>query len=248
MRIRFWGWLRRAQRYARLTIPYAGKGWITVDERCYVQRQILTQGSYEPEVWETLAAHADREETVWDVGAHIGSFSIRALRDDRVKAVHAFEPDPDLGEVLRFNLALNPGCSAVHPYALSGRSGTRSFFKGFPGNTGVASLSPRYQGMEPLRVCCRTVDELVAEGVPPPTLMKIDVEGEEAEVLRGARRLLKEHPPKALVVEAECDREGRLQEPVLEGILSEAGYRLERIGRPSGIVDERENYLAIHGC
>ena len=51
MKLRFWWGMRERLRYPRLTIPYAGRGWITVDERDMLQGEIFVTGAYEPEVW-----------------------------------------------------------------------------------------------------------------------------------------------------------------------------------------------------
>ncbi len=61
MKLRFYYWLRRLSGYARLTIPYAKDGWITVDERDWLQREIYATGAYEPEVWEALSTFAIAE-------------------------------------------------------------------------------------------------------------------------------------------------------------------------------------------
>src|SRR5262245_1719002 len=110
MKLRIWSLLRRFVEYRRLTVPYFETGWITVDERDYLQEMILRTGRYEPEVWSSLAEVAKSDEIVWDIGANIGSFTICALLDNRIRKVHAFEPDPLHAEVLSYNVALNEGC------------------------------------------------------------------------------------------------------------------------------------------
>jgi FkbM family methyltransferase len=55
-------------------------------------------------------------------------------------------------------------------------------------------------GPRTTKVLCRRLDTLLAEGaLPPPHVIKIDVEGAEALLLRGAERLLREHSPKLLI-------------------------------------------------
>src|SRR5438128_6845436 len=107
LRLRMWSWLRKLQQHRRLTIRYCGNGWLAVDERDLVQRYVLHSGFYEPEVWERLFAFAVDSEVVWDVGAHVGTFTLRSLLDPRVRVVHAFEPDPVTFEVLEWNTRLN---------------------------------------------------------------------------------------------------------------------------------------------
>jgi hypothetical protein len=100
-------------------------------------------------------------------------------------------------------------------------------------------------GRGAIAVECRSADEAVfSEGVQAPTLLKIDVEGWEWEVLRGAERLLREHPPKAIVFESTADESGSILERSVPEFLQEHGYLVRWIQRPSGIVEPRENYLA----
>lgn len=77
----------------------------------------------------------------------------------------------------------------------------------------------------------------------PASLMKIDVEGSEDEVLRGAERTLRECAPKALAVELDADRDGRATDASLVSYLHNLGYILNWIPRPSGKIETRENYL-----
>lgn len=247
MKMRLWGWLRSALGYPRLTIRYAGQGWITVDERDLLQRRILVTGSYESEVWEALAPYVRAGDVIWDVGAHIGSFAIRALVDKRVAEVHAFEPDPSHHSILLKNLALNCGRYSTRSFALSDRRETRDLCQGPLANTGLSTLDEASKNRKRCRVECRTMDELVfAERLACPNVIKIDVEGWELHVLRGGRRVFEEWPPRALVVEARCTGSGRRVDPNIEEFLETNRYSLTRIERPSGPIEERENYLAVH--
>jgi FkbM family methyltransferase len=183
---------------------------------------------------------------VWDIGAHIGSFAIQTLLDSRVKEVHAFEPDPLHADILRINLALNKGQYAIYRFALGSQREQRNLYHGPMINTGFSSLAIQVSN-EVFEVDCRTADELVfQEGIPSPTLMKVDVEGWEFKVLQGAQRLLKECPPKAIVFETECDEFNNPIDhsiiPYLEGL----SYKVEKIIRPHGAEDLKENFLALY--
>src|SRR5260370_29558560 len=102
-----------------LTVAYGLGNWITLDERDWLQSAILSHGAYEPEVWAALAHHATHDEVVWDVGAYIGSFVLRAAQDSRVKSLCAFEPDPMTLKLLHRNLGLNANPVSVYPLALT---------------------------------------------------------------------------------------------------------------------------------
>jgi FkbM family methyltransferase len=246
-KLRIWWGFRRLTNYPRLTIPYGEGGWITVDERDVVSGFVFVTGDYEPEVWEALSAQARDADVLWDVGANIGTVSIPALLDERIRELHAFEPDPTNASVLERNLALNGTGYSLHRLALGDRSEVRQLHLAPTANAGLSSLAAATSTGVSVAVECRTVDQLVFEdGLAAPTLMKVDVEGWELQVFRGARRLLRELPPRAIVFEAESDPRGQMTEDPLLAELEEAGYRVRRIARQEGGIESRENYLALH--
>jgi FkbM family methyltransferase len=246
MKLRLWGWLRQLSGYPRLTVPYAGGAWITLDERDWLQREVLLTGTYEPEVWDALASHAAAAEILWDVGAHIGVVALRAVTDPRFAEIHAFEPAPVTREILLRHADMNAGGVRVHPWALGDCRERRRLRPGPASNTGLSSLA--VAGADAVDVECVTADELVFEGggLPSPTLLKIDVEGWEGRVLAGAARLLRERPPRMIVIEAAARPCGAMAEPEIEVDLRALGYRVGRLVRPEGRILDRENYVAVH--
>lgn len=247
-KLRLWRYVLTALGQPRLSVPYGDGAKITVDYRDWLQSTILRTGAYEPEVWSTISAYAGPEAVFWDVGAHIGTFSILACRDRRFRMVHAFEPAPGTCRVLQAHLTLNPGVPrAVHQLALGAETEERVLTAGPEINSGMASLASQSQHGSQFRVQCTTADTLVFDRrVEPPTVMKIDVEGWELEVLRGATRLLDELPPTAIVFEAACESNApTVDDPSIIEFLGERGYSVSHIPRPDGHLEPRENYVAV---
>ncbi len=137
-------------------------------------------------------------DCVADVGANIGYASlVCALRAGSGGSVHAFEPHPALQEELVDNLALWRGDARMAPIKLvraavgaaTGRAILYEPEAGFAANRGTSSLRERANGAR-YEVEVLTLDgyaELAGSG---RVFVKIDVEGAEAEVLRGAQGLL----------------------------------------------------------
>jgi hypothetical protein len=79
-----------------------------------------------------------------------------------------------------------------------------------------------------LDVTCARADDLVASGVlPPPALVKIDVEGAEADVLRGATATLRTHRPLLLL---EVHHVRAMHE--VDDVLRAAGYSVSLLDSP----------------
>ncbi len=141
-----------------------------------------------------------------DVGAHHGRFT-RALLDLGFE-VHALEPNPAARAELERRLAGRPGVTIYDAAAGSadgeGELGLVADRSGrFTDDTQFASLSglPLPDGLEragTVRVPVRRLDGIVREkGLRPPSLVKVDAEGFDLEVLRG----LGELRPAVLVTE-----------------------------------------------
>jgi FkbM family methyltransferase len=114
---------------------------------------------------------------VLDIGANIGVTAV--IFAARAKQVHAFEPSPRALRLLRLNAGPNV---TVHPVALSDKAGTVEFEE-----TGMLDMSHFGKGIS---VPCLTLDEL---GIVPDVI-KIDVEGAEHLVLKGATKTLAHSP------------------------------------------------------
>jgi len=138
-------------------------------------------------------------ETVWDIGAHRGyTVLIESQAIGPGGRCVAFEPNPQNRHLLGLHVKWN--CTAnvtILPYAVSGADGELSF--GWEDHQGASSISSHLGG-KGWKVPVRHVDGLIASGeAPAPTVLKIDVEGAELELLRGAARLLA-HEPNLLII------------------------------------------------
>ena len=249
MKLRIWSWIRRSTGYAPLTIPYCGRGWIALDERDFLQREVLLGGLYEPEVWDALFSFAFEHEVLWDVGAHVGTFAVRSILDPRVSFVRAFEPSPPTRSALALNLRLNRGLGCdcrIHDEALGFSGGFTVLYQGPRQNTGMSSIENK-PSSESYSVPLTSVDKLVFHrGLAPPTLMKVDVERSERDLFKGALRCLRDCPPKAIVFEGDSDEAGSIKNIEVVQLLENFGYSVSWIRRPEGDIFHRENYFARH--
>lgn len=142
---------------------------------------------------------------VWDVGANMGFFSFPAAA--RGAAVVGFEPDPFNQDLLHRTCALNRDLDVrVIPAAVAQSLAIASFNIAERGRS-TNRLSHVAQGTQTggirqkYDVLTITLDWAM-ERLPAPALIKIDAEGAELEVLRGAARLLAEVQP-AMIIEIE---------------------------------------------
>ena len=171
-----------------------------------------------------LASTLRPDSSCIDVGAHTGDFLREMLRLAPEGRHIAFEPVP----VFHKNLAREFPSVDVRNVALSDEVGSAefSFFPDLPGLSGFRRTEAAQDG-EPVRLevrCDRLDDVLEADYVP--SLIKIDVEGAELKVLRGASDLIHRHQPLLML---EHGRQslvyGDTSEEVFE-LLASAGMRV----------------------
>lgn len=136
-----------------------------------------------------------------DIGANIGNHAVSFA--DHFVHVHAFEPNPKALDLLQLNAKLRPNIT-VHPIGLSERAETLEGIQPSHnlGGTGVTTLSLETGTMVSLPLF--PLDEIdLGLGEARITFVKIDVEGLEAQVIRGAAKTLTRHRP---VIGMEVDR------------------------------------------
>jgi FkbM family methyltransferase len=130
----------------------------------------------------------------FDIGAHYGVFSVAAALKG-AKAI-AVEPSAIAADMIKKQARLN-GCDKkiqIVRAAASDSSGTIALLSSGVFSHGYFKVARGRPERELTRTAATTIDQLICRfGVP--THIKIDVEGHEAAVLRGARKLLTEHAP-----------------------------------------------------
>jgi FkbM family methyltransferase len=136
-----------------------------------------------------------------DVGAHIGTHTIYALRTGRFARAIAFEPEPRNARLLAMNIEANGLSEAVVVVrkAAGAAAGTAELHL-HPRNTGAHAIDapPSVDADASLAVpIVRVEDELAALGVSPSEvgLVWVDVEGHEPQVLEGLAQLIARSVP-----------------------------------------------------
>jgi len=199
--------------------PLAGRE-ILIDRRGNGAWDDMLSGRFDAEIYGVIAqSRPARGGIVWDVGAHIGfhtlGFSAIAGSSGRVVA---FEPNPSNRDRLQQNLQKNPDLAArveILSCALSDHNGQSLFGLSRDIDSGASSMSfldsttastdPGTSAWDRIVVTVRTADALIQEGMPHPTVMKVDVEGAELLVLRGATETIRMARP-TVIVEAHSAR------------------------------------------
>lgn len=206
-----------------------------LDPQDLVDRAVLRRGEWEPVEWSWIATALRTGDVFVDVGAHHGTYTVKAARvvGDTGRVI-AVEPNPASVERLRKNIALN-GLSnvTVVEAACGDRKTVATLFFASGRNTGMTSLSAETAkrsgpagGSAGREVRVEPLDEiLVPYSGRRISVIKVDTEGAETMVLRGAMATIRTHRP-AVVVET------------VDSQLKSLGSSL----------DELESVLQSYGC
>lgn len=177
----------------------------------YVGRGLFEYGEFSEGEVEFFRRIIKPTDVVCDVGANIGAHTLAFARIAR--HVYAYEPIPMLYLALCGMVALNElrNVTTIHA-GCAAREGTMSYMDwdfSKVNNFGAHSLQP-YSGQTPIRITRLTTD---------CQFLKVDVEGMELEVLKGATDMIRRCKP---VLYVEADRKDKFD--ALLGYIRQLGY------------------------
>jgi FkbM family methyltransferase len=230
---------RLAGRGPELEATRRGIRW-RLDLREGIDFAIWLLGAFEPGTRRTYSRMIGSGDVVVDVGANIGAHTLQfAKLVGGGGRVIALEPTKFAFAKLETNLRLNPGLAArvtAEQAALVSAPGASlpvELYASWPLGSGD-QLHPKHRGKALSTEGARaaTLDELLHDaGVDRVDLLKIDVDGHECEVLRGAGATLAEHgPPILLEIAPYIFEDAGSSVGELVDLLADAGYSLFTLG------------------
>ena len=228
------------------------------DYLLFATQDIISQTIYRHGVWEPILTyiakivlHGEVKPVVFDIGANLGAFSVPIGRYIQpIKGiVHAFEPQRIIFQQLCGNSFINRLDNIyTHNIALGNITGMVNIPEidyNNNNNIGAFSLDQYYREKHQIEQAMRDtmhavpikkLDNIKVDG--DVKFIKIDVEGYELDVLKGALKFLKRHKMPPIIMEAwnfEWFQEGKKD---LLAFLEKIGYELMMI--------DQTNFLAQH--
>lgn len=155
---------------------------------------------YEPETFTFLRENLKTGDTMLDIGAHIGLFSVvGAELVTPGGRVFSFEPTPHTSQVLSEVVRINDLSDTVfvRREAVSNSKGKTVFYDTGDDVSNANSLVKLDRRKVGIDVDVTSVDAFVQENALSPNCLKIDVEGAELDLLRGAKATFLKYRPVA---------------------------------------------------
>ena len=186
-------------------------------------------GHYELAIQQALERELEPGQTFYDIGANAGFFSLVGARCvGPAGRVVAFDPSPDNLASVEEQVRLNRLENVIRwsGEAVGDHEGKAVFAYTAPGDA-TGHLGEAQAGEWAIEVAVTTVD-CAARRFGPPDFIKVDVEGFEAQVLEGARGILRTVRPGWLL-----EIHGPQQAGAVRELLTGFGYRFYEVdGRP----------------
>lgn len=204
----------------------------SIDVYCH----LANRGQWEPHVLQACEAVLRDGDVFYDIGANVGymCMCVAAHFKDAVEVI-AFEPQPDLVTALHGSMVLNGFQNVrVVDHMLGSESGEAELY--MSSHSTHASALPREASAHTIACRKSALDDLVSSGeLPPPNVIKIDIEGGELDCFRGAQRTLEKYRPH-VVLEADSNMErfGYSEDGLLHFLEEIGGYEFFRIEREEG--------------
>ena len=220
-------WYRSGTAHRILTGPMKGM-WFKCSENTGLAALYSGNEQANQRVYAQVVRPGD---VVIDAGANWGVHSLYLAKlVGAAGRVHAFEPHPQVVEELRWHVGQN-GLRQVmiHQCGLYSSEGMIPFVLGENSKTSHIAAGDEAKGeARRVEVPSRTLDKVVAEeGITNIRLIKVDVEGAEGELLKGAEATIRRDRPH-LVVELHSPE----QDLIVAKTLTDWGYKLARVEGP----------------
>jgi len=158
------------------------------------------EADYEPETFEFFRQNIKKDMTVLDIGGHMGLFAVVLGRLVGEKGkVFTFEPTPFTQKVLSEVIKLNELETQVEVRgeAVSKEKGTAVFYDTGTEVSNANSLVKSERGKGEIKVPMTSVDDFVSDNNLKIDCLKIDVEGVELDLLKGAKDTFMNQRPMA---------------------------------------------------
>lgn len=163
-----------------------------------VPRRLQLDGlaGYEPETLACFLAVCDiaSDGPVWDVGANVGVYALLAALAT-TREIVAFEPTKQTATVARRWLRRNTPTAQVHRMALGEQDGVVTLFLSTSSDSSNSTAAGFRESQRSVEVPQRSIDSLLAEGMTPPAVLKLDTETTEPGILAGATECIAQHRP-----------------------------------------------------
>lgn len=167
-----------------------------------IQRRMFIKKSHEPETEFHMQNNFLKAKTFLDIGANVGYFTMMAKAINPNMKIYSFEPNPNNVGQIKKNIQINDFSNIeVSSLCVSDAKGSVSFSVPPVNESGWGRITNNHLPLEnftTIRAEAISLDELDADNffkIESPLFVKMDVEGNEYRILKGATNFIKKYQP-----------------------------------------------------
>lgn len=214
-----------------------------------IQRRMFVKKSHEPETEIHLKKFLKNSKCFLDIGANVGYFTLMAKAINPDIAVYSFEPNPNNIKKIEENIKLNNFQNIeLSSSCVSDAAGTVSFSVPPINESGWGRITNDHLPLDNfthITTNAITLDQLMSENYfknNTPDLVKIDVEGNEYKILKGAKEFLtKNSAILCIELNEPCLKDcGSSSQEIIQ-YLKNFGYKCYAIQNDDKIIEAHEN-------
>lgn len=197
--------------------------------------------SYEVEKTELIHKFCEPGSTAIDIGAHFGVFSFFLAKSvGKNGKLYSFEPTPYVFNILRETIKYNKLGSIIEARQEAVINETGEIPFAIYKNSRVSNANSIYSRnlddqFETIKVKATSLDNLMNDGIKKLSFIKIDAEGAELEILKGARTIIKTYKPViSLEIHPKSFEDALKSQSEIFEIIQDLGYNVYRDNKKLG--------------
>jgi len=212
------------------TIVINGSKMLTLSGDRGISRELAVFGVREKFVTKYVQKTVGKNFNCIDIGANLGYYTLLEARRAREGTIYAFEPDRGNFLVLQSNVLMNNAVNVVlSDRAVARERGAKDFYL-YP-KRNWSSFNDRigYRYFDRVRVEAVSLDCIYKNINRPLNLVRMDVEGYEAQIISGAKKLLRESEKLTLIIEIHPHLSPKKDLQTMLATLQKSGFFIEAI-------------------
>lgn len=199
---------------------------MSLDLNDLVQRTIFFNKKWEPLLSDYLEENISSHDVFYDIGCNVGYYSLLAASKNC--NVISIDPDPYNIMILKENISINrlPKIN-YYEFGLDACNAVKPFYRASISNNGLSGFTSR-NTIASFETNVYSLNYLVEHfKFPIPTIIKLDTEGWEQNILEGASAILRDTPPRIIIFESDTNNENALNNlSSIENLLKIYGYKI----------------------
>lgn len=223
-------WRMKQVFYKNKILKINGYKMLTLDSDKGISRELAVYGFREKSMTDYLKREVKKNYNCLDIGANLGYYVLLESKRASEGVIYAFEPDKGNFSCLQRNIILNESKNVIlYDNAIAGSCGEKDFYL-YP-KRNWSSFNDRigYKYFSKVRVEAISLDSFYKRIIKNINLIRMDVEGYEANIIRGGKKMLRESKELTIAIEIHPHLVPKKEIQEMLNLLKKSGFIIDAI-------------------